>query len=255
MIRTFCSLVAAALFYFAFLPHADALEFEENAGKPVAGEEQGDPYYEEEVDFPQEGSIADPLEPWNRAVYVFNDKAYFWFFKPVATGYARIIPEGGRVAVGNLFHNILVPIRLVNNLLQGRPGRAAIELGRFGYNTTVGLIGLFDAAKRDFGWARSNEDLRQTLGLYGLGNGFYIVWPFLGPSSLRDTVGLIGDSFLNPVNYISDSGTVIAVRIYQHVNDLSLRLGDYEDLKEAALDPYISLRDAYYQYVNAQIKK
>ena len=99
------------------------------------------------------------------------------------------------------------------------------------------------------------EDFRQTLGSYGIGNGFYILWPFLGPSSLRDTVGLVGDSFLNPVNYIRDGATLIGVRVFNQVNDLSLHLGEYEDMKAAALDPYTALRDAYAQYMKAHIEK
>lgn len=199
--------------------------------------------------------IADPLESWNRLMFSFNDKLYFWVFEPVARGYGHVVPEGGRIAVSNFFHNVLVPVRLANAILQGKMARAGVELARFGYNTTIGVIGFFDAAKRDLNLERNDEDLRQTLGTYGLGHGLFILWPFLGPSSLRDTVGLIGDSLLNPVNYIRDGGTLIAVRAFDHVNGLSLRLGEYEEMKAAAIDPYTALRDAYAQYMKAQIEK
>ena len=195
------------------------------------------------------------LTPGNRMMFLFNDKVYFWVFEPIARGYGRVVPHGGRVAVSNFFHNAMVPVRVVNDVLQWKMNRAGIELVRFGYNSTVGVLGFFDAAKRDLSFEKNDEDLRQTLGSYGIGHGFYIVWPFLGPSSLRDTVGLMGDAFLTPVNYIRDGGTYVGVRALDYVNDLSLRLGEYEDMKAAALDPYTALRDAYAQYMKAQIEK
>jgi len=91
-------------------------------------------------------------------------------------------------------------------------------------------------------------DLGQTLGVYGVGQGFYIVWPILGPSSARDSVDIAGNYFLYPVNYISPWYAWLGVRGYEEVNDTSLRIGDYEFLKEAAIDPYVALRDAYIQY-------
>ena len=252
------SLVFLILFLF-FSPapvSADNPGFEPGQANVLAQDEQesdDDPLYQDpEVPGVE---IADPLEPWNRMMFSFNDKAYFWVFEPIARGYARVVPEGGRVAVSNFFHNALVPVRVVNDVLQWKVKRAGIELARFGYNSTIGVIGFFDAAKRDLSLERNDEDLRQTLGSYGIGHGLYILWPFLGPSSLRDTVGFVGDGFLNPVNYIRDGGTVVGVRALDFVNGLSLRLGEYEDMKAAALDPYTALRDAYGQYMKAQIEK
>ncbi|MDX1763302.1 MAG: VacJ family lipoprotein [bacterium] len=222
--------------------------------EPLKDQEPWDQPFGQEPEVPGV-EIADPLEPWNRMMFAFNDKAYFWFFEPIARGYGRVVPRGGRVAVSNFFHNALVPVRLVNAVLQWKGERAGIELVRFGYNSTIGVLGFFDAAKRDLNLERNDEDLRQTLGSYGIGHGLYILWPFLGPSSLRDTAGLVGDSFLNPVNYIRDGGAAVGVRMFDQVNALSLRLGEYEDMKAAALDPYTALRDAYAQYMKAQIEK
>jgi phospholipid-binding lipoprotein MlaA len=130
-----------------------------------------------------------------------------------------------------------------------------VELSRFILNSTVGIGGLFDIASRHPELVVGEEDFGQTLGSYGIGNGFYLLWPILGPSSLRDSVGLAGDYFLNPVSYITPTGDYIAVRSGEEINDTSLRIGEYEDFKEAAIDPYISMRDAYTQYRRNKVRE
>jgi phospholipid-binding lipoprotein MlaA len=198
--------------------------------------------------------VPDPLEPLNRAFFHFNDKLYFYFLKPVAQGYEAVVPEPARVGVRNFFHNLAFPIRFVNCLLQGKVAAAADEFGRFMVNSVFGVAGFLDVVPKDI--PRGKEDLGQTLGVYGLGPGFYIVWPFLGPSTLRDSFGMAGDWFLSPVNYaFTELPERVGVRAYDTVNDTSLSIGDYEALKNAALDPYISLRHAYYQNRVSQIKK
>jgi phospholipid-binding lipoprotein MlaA len=109
-------------------------------------------------------------------------------------------------------------------------------------------------ATSDLNWPKQDEDLGQTLGVYGLGNAFFINWPFLGPSSLRDTLGLVGDAFLDPIFYL-DTEWGLALAAYDIINETSLIIGDYEDLKKAALDPYVALRDAYYQNRQTRIQK
>lgn len=122
-------------------------------------------------------------------------------------------------------------------------------------NTTVGMAGFLDVAT-NLDIKRYKEDLGQTLGSYGWGSSFYINWPIFGPSSPRDTVGLIGDAFLDPVNYVVPRTKYnAAVKAYDSVNETSLSIGDYEDLKRAALDPYIAVRDAYYQNRRSKIKE
>jgi len=209
---------------------------------------------EEVGEMTDENAIADPLEPWNRAMFTFNDKLYFWVAKPVARGYSAIIPEWGRVRVRNIFQNITMPIRFVNNLLQLKIRGAGIELFRFVFNTTAGVGGMFDVAK-NIDLNAQDADLGQTLGVYGIGNGFYLVWPVLGPSSLRDTVGTVGDYFLDPVSYITPVGSSIGVRFVDYNNKTSLHIGDYEDMKESALDPYTSFRNAYIQHRDSKIKE
>ena len=201
--------------------------------------------------------IADPFEPLNRVFFEFNDKLYFYALKPVATGYKAVLPEPVRVGVNDFFHNLAFPIRFANCLLQAKIEGAGMEFARFIVNTFMGLGGFFNAAASVEGFKRYyDEDLGQTFGVWGAGPGFYICWPFLGPSSLRDSIGMVGDGFLDPVNYAFDEAVeILSVRAYNAVNKTSLILGDYESLKEAALDPYVSLKDAYYQNRKAKIEE
>jgi phospholipid-binding lipoprotein MlaA len=199
--------------------------------------------------------ISDPLEPVNRAFFQFNDKLYFWVLKPLATGYKAVVPEGGRVGVRNFFSNLTTPIRLVNCMLQVNFKGAANETVRLLVNTTFGLVGFLDVAKKELNIEKSEEDVGQTLGFWGIGPGIYIDWPILGPSSLRDTAGFIGDSFLDPRTYLLNRPIFYVVRPYELVNDTSLKIGEYEDFKESAVDPYIAMKDAYYQYRQNKIRQ
>ncbi len=212
-------------------------------------DEYGDIEVVEKVSEEAKGEIADPLEPFNRAMYHFNDKLYFWVLKPVAQGYQKVVPEAARVGVSNFFANLAFPIRFVNCLLQANFEGAAAELGRFTVNTLWGIGGLLDpASSKDINFSKQDEDFGQTLGAYGLGQGFFINWPLVGPSSPRDTVGLVADGFLTPSNYLSPWYAGAGTWTYDRVNDTSLKIGDYESLKEAAIDPYVAIRDAYVQY-------
>jgi phospholipid-binding lipoprotein MlaA len=199
--------------------------------------------------------IADPIYYWNKGMYHFNDRFYFWVLKPVARGYRWAVPEVAREGVKNFFHNVAFPIRFVNCLLQGKGGAAAGEFGRFVMNTSCGILGLADRAKDCPGLTPPEEDLGQTLGTWGAGNGFYIVWPFLGASTARDSVGLLGDSFLDPLRYVEPTGTSIALTATDVVNETSFRIGDYEALKEAAFDPYVAIRNAYLQNREKQLRE
>ena len=200
--------------------------------------------------------ISDPLEPMNRAFFHFNDKLYFWLLKPVASGYKVVVPQPVRVSMRNFFYNAAFPVRFVNCLFQAKIEDAGVELSRFLVNTVVGVAGFFDMATKRFNLKRQEEDLGQTLGSYGVGPGIYINWPILGPSSLRDTVGSVGDAFLDPLNYIVPRTKYrMSVKTYNGINKTSLTIGDYEDLKRAALDPYVATRNAYFQYRQSRIKE
>jgi phospholipid-binding lipoprotein MlaA len=199
--------------------------------------------------------IADPLEPLNRAVHQFNDKLYFWALKPVAQGYKAVVPEPARLSVKNFFSNLAFPARFLSCLLQADFSGAATETGRFTINTVWGIGGFLDPSSgKELDLQKQDTDLGQTLGVYGVGQGFYIVWPVLGPSSPRDSVSLAGDYFLYPVSYISPWYAGVGVKAYEEINATSLRIGDYEALKEAAIDPYVAIRDAYAQYRFKKVK-
>jgi len=264
-------LIAVLLALIAVSPAraADAPNAEEvSAAKGAESESksEGDSEEESDDDFDDEfddeygdeeekaAKIADPLYYWNYSMYVANDKLYFWVLKPVAKGYGKVLPEPCRVGVRNFFTNVSMPIRLVNCTLQGKFGSAWDEFCIFAVNTTEGVLGFRDTAKKKYGMKRQEEDFGQTLGKYGLGHGCYLVWPFFGPSSPRDTVGLIGDSFLNPPNYLPLIPKV-GVKATEKVNGASLRIGDYEQLKESAINPYESIRDIYVQLRRKQVSE
>jgi phospholipid-binding lipoprotein MlaA len=216
--------------------------------------------FEEELDFFEEEeevvTIADPLEPFNRAVFHFNDKLYFWFLKPAARGYNYIFPEDFRICVRNFFVNLLFPVRFVNSILQGNIRGAGIELSRFMMNSTLGLGGLFDPSSRGLNLPMQDEDLGQTLGVYRMGHGVYLTVPVLGPYTIRSLLGWVGDGFLDPVTWYVDPMLLSwGVKGYKKFNEVSLTLGDYEALKEAAIDPYVAIRNAYIQYRNTKVKE
>ncbi len=189
--------------------------------------------------------VPDPFITFNRAMFTVNDRLYFWCLKPLASGYKKVTPTIVRKGVRNFFFNLGTPGRLVNSLLQGKYKGAGSELGRFLVNTTVGVGGVWDPAERFFGWKPSEEDLGQTLGAWNVENGVYIVWPFLGPSTLRDTVGKAGDLFLNPLYYLSPNELAWGLSGTEVINDTSFYIGDYETVKSTYMDPYVMLRDLY----------
>lgn len=204
------------------------------------------------VDDPADTS--DPLESLNRVFFKFNDLFYFGILRPVSSVYAAVVPELGRVGVRNFFHNLAAPKHFLSALLQGKVQQSSVELGRFGINTLLGGLGLVDVAGY-YGMKSAEEDIGQVLGRYGAGDGVYLVWPVLGPSNLRDSIGWVGDTLLDPLSHVPDEvwGRAGAFA-FKTANETSLHLGEYEDLKKAAFDPYISLRDAYLQKRAAQIQ-
>lgn len=216
-------------------------------------EDFDDPFAEEE----SSADISDPIEPVNRAVFWFNDKLYFYLFKPVAKVW-RIFPEPVRNATGRVFDNLGAPVRAVNSALQFNLSGTGREVGRFTINSTIGLLGLFDPAKNWFELEPQNEDFGQTLGKYGVGPGFYLVLPVFGPSNLRDSVGLVGDYFTDPISspfyFKLKSVEQIALKSTDKVNFLSLDADTYEGITSESLDPYLTIRSSYTQYRENQIK-
>lgn len=199
--------------------------------------------------------IFDPLSGYNRVMTQVNDRAYFWLLKPASQGYRTVMPELARLSVGNFFRNLLMPVNFTNNLLQLKPKRAITELARFVINTTIGVLGFGDPAAVSFGLQAYPEDFGQTLGYYGVGGGFHLVLPLLGPSNLRDSIGLVPDHYLDPVSYINNPEEGLAIRTYKQINYTSLHIGEYESLKKDAVDFYTFLRDGYEQRRDQQIKE
>jgi phospholipid-binding lipoprotein MlaA len=212
---------------------------------------------DEDFDFDEEWTplVNDPLVGFNRAMFQLNDRIYFWILKPVARGYKAVIPSGVRKSVRNFFYNLTTPLRFVSCLLQAKGNAAGGELARFMANSTIGLLGLFDVSQTYPELNPKEEDLGQVLGVWGMGNGFYLVIPFLGPSTLRDTLGKISGTALDPTSYVEPWTASIAITGFETINATSFRIGDYESLKDAAIEPYEAFRDAYIQYRNKALSE
>ncbi len=209
---------------------------------------------EEELD-EQVVEVADPFEPLNRLMFGVNDTLYFWIVKPVVGTYKAVVPEPARTGVRNFFQNLTTPVRYVNCLLQGKGDDADTELRRFLVNTTEGILGFGDPARDKYELEPVQEDLGQTLAVHGIDQGFYIVWPLLGPSTVRDSLGMAGDVFLNPVRYVEPWETSVGISAVRVTNEGSFHVGEYEDFKAASLEPYVAMREAYIQYRNNKIQE
>jgi phospholipid-binding lipoprotein MlaA len=207
--------------------------------------------------------VCDPLSGYNRVMTSFNDGAYEYFLRPVATGYSNILHVEIRRSVDNFFNNIYIPVSFVNNILQGKFQYALQEGSRFIINTTVGIVGLYDPAKNYFEIEVHKEDFGQTLGFYGVGSGPHIVLPLLGPSNLRDLAGMYPDSFFTFIDYdkrgywtLTDTpAEYFSVKFIEYVNLISLNKEKYEKMREDAVDLYPYLRDIYEQRRNKLIEE
>jgi phospholipid-binding lipoprotein MlaA len=188
----------------------------------------------------------DPLESYNRKVFSFNETLDDNVLKPVATGYKRITPQPVRTAISNFGGNIKDIWSAINLFLQGHPGDGATQLMRVSVNTTFGLAGLIDIAT-PMRLERQNEDFGQTLGVWGVKPGAYIVWPFLGPSTLRDSVGIPGDLYFSASSVFSSEPDVYFVSALTLINARAGLLDVSNLLGDVALDRYAFVRDAYLQ--------
>lgn len=241
-------------------PMVEAIAPTEEAAPENDGFSTDDAFFDDETlmeEFEETPTVLvnDPLAPFNRLMFGFNDKLLLWVIKPVAIGYRTVTPTVVRRGVSNFFENLKAPIRLVNSLLQGKIRGAGSEMGRFMVNTTVGVLGFGDPATHWLHLKPSDEDLGQTLGAWGLGNGIYIVWPLLGPSTLRDSATIPEYFYLNPVGYIRPLDLSIGISAVEKINVASFSIEDYETLKASALDPYTFFRDLYIQSRNQKIKE
>ena len=207
-----------------------------------------------DVEFEAKKDVFDPLSGYNRVMTNVNDFIYINMLTPVAKGYAYVVPATARTMVANFFDNLLFPVRFVNNLLQFKFQNAGEETLRFLANTIIGFAGLTDGAKY-YDLKPHNEDFGQTLGYWGLGSGFHIVWPLIGPSNLRDTGGLVGDYFADPISYVDPMLLSLGIMSYRTFNSFAQDPTAYEKLRKDAIDLYPFLRDAYEQRRGKLIKE
>lgn len=194
-----------------------------------------------------EAKDPDPWRKMNEKIHAFNEFFDRNLLKPVAIGYQKVMPEPLNKGITNFFRNLREPVNFINDLLQAKPKESLVDLGRFSVNTTIGLLGFVDVATR-FEWQRNNEDFGQTLGSWGVSSGPYLVLPFLGPSTLRDGVVKIPESFtnLNPLSAASDgdTGVVIGSTVVNAI-DTRADLLETEKVLEQLGNRYTAMRDAY----------
>ena len=192
----------------------------------------------------------DPWEPANTKTFAFNRNLDRFFLKPVATVYDWVMPDAAQYGIKNVFTNLAMPRRFLNSIFQGKFDDAGRELARFTINSSIGVAGLFDVAAHPFfGIEPSNEDTGQTFAVWGADSGPYVVLPLLGPSSVRDGIGLVFDAAFEPLTYISFLflPTAIGYGTYggEVTNDRSLHLDAFENMETTSLDFYTSVQDAY----------
>jgi phospholipid-binding lipoprotein MlaA len=193
---------------------------------------------------------ANPADPWegaNRKVYAFNDKLDSYALKPIAQGYKAVLPLPARTGISNFFGNIDDVWISFNNLVQGKPSDSLNDIGRFAINSTIGILGLFDIAT-EMGLEKHDEDFGQTLAVWGVGDGPYVVLPLLGPSTVRDAGGTVIDKLVyTPNSLISSVPERNSLTVLRLVNARSKLLGMENTLDEASLDKYAFVRNFYLQ--------
>ena len=198
----------------------------------------------------------DPWEGFNEKMFNFNREVLDRFLlKPIATGWDFVFPDLVQRGIRNMFDNLWVVRRVVNNTLQLKLAGAGTELARFTINSTIGLAGFFDIAKDGFGIEQKDEDTGQTFGTWGMGPGPYLVLPFLPPLTVRDGVGYAFDGAMFPASYFLPWWSTLAGTITETVNERSLNLDRFERVTESTVDLYGAVRNAYLQRRAAAIKQ
>lgn len=193
---------------------------------------------------------SDPIEPVNRFIFGFNDILDRVLLEPLAKGYNAVLPQFVRNSVQSFMRNLQSPLIVANNLLQGDIGDAGVATARFVINSTIGVAGLVDVAKTQ-GLTYEKEDFGQTLAKWGVGNGFYLVLPILGPSSLRDATGSLVDAYADPVRIVSDNTDNMWIyytrEAVEGLDTRSRMITAIDDMRRNNLDYYAAVRSAYGQ--------
>jgi len=197
----------------------------------------------------------DPWESFNEKMFTFNYNLDKYLLKPVARGYRAVLPEQAQIMIDNAFSNIAWVPRFVNSLLQGKWEGALREVSRFVVNSTLGIGGLFDAAKTG-DLKPSKEDFGQTLGVWGFGPGPYLVIPLMGPMTVRDGIGRGIDGAMNPLNYfIPYLPDQLMMKVGDTVNDRALNYDLFQGVEETTIDLYSSVRHFYLKRREQMIKE
>ena len=199
----------------------------------------------------------DPLEPTNRVVYAIDDGLDTVILRPVAKAYRVVVPPPVRAGIHNVLSNLITPVQLGNDMLEGKPRRAGDTTMRFFINTTVGVLGIFDVAK-GWGYPDHDADFGMTMGLWGLPEGPFLFLPILGPSNPRDAVGIGVDAAMDPFTWVGQGAAVTALnwsrRAVSAVDTRERHLDDIDSVKKTALDPYATFRSLYRQHRQARIE-
>lgn len=222
------------------LPGSGSINDFATSGASSASEQNADLDDEELID---QAEISDPWEGYNRSMYKFNNGFDKYVARPLAVTYDTVTPTYVQGCVSRFFSNLREPGTAVNQALQGKPLNSIKSLGRFVMNTTLGIAGLYDPATY-FGLPKGYEDFGQTLAVWGWDESRYFVAPLLGPRTLRDMVGIVGDQPLSPINQIDNSNVVLGMNIVQ-LTDARTRMLSYDELRHQAVDEYIMVRDAW----------
>ena len=193
----------------------------------------------------EDNNNVDPLEPVNRKIYAFNDTVDRYFFRPVAKGYNFVLPQPVRNGVGNFFDHWTYPVTIVNGFLQGKFRQGTEDTVRFVFNTTFGLLGIFDPATAG-GLPKHTEDFGLTFARWGIPQGPYVVIPVLGPYTARSGIGILGNIQVNPVVQIDNSSARTKLIIAWFIESRAALIGPDETVQDA-YDPYLFMRDAYLQ--------
>jgi phospholipid-binding lipoprotein MlaA len=215
---------------------------------PAAGSTSADDYEDEYADDEKQVTVADPLQQFNRDMYTVNDALILHVLEPAAKAEKAVVPWEFRTIVRNMFQNIRFPVRFVNALLQAKWEKASDEFACFFLNTTVGILGMADVASNYPGIQKSPEDMGQTFAVWGWQESAYLTLPVLGPSTMRDALGKVPDLVLDPLFWLIEGIPLsLGVRAGEVVNATTFRIGDYEAIKKASIDPYVAIRNGYVQ--------
>jgi len=198
--------------------------------------------------------ISDPVEPVNRIFFSFNESIDFLMFRPIAQGYNYVMPVPTINAIRRFFLNLDSPVILANDLVQGDFKQASITLGRFGINSSLGMLGFLDPAK-NFGWERHHADFGQTLYSYGVGSGPYLVLPLIGPASMRGSIGRLVDILFQPLSYFLTTGQNFGISGSRAVVKREELLRPLQELRENSVDYYTALKAAFWQARQIELGK